>query len=507
MNGPIDQILRLVLAEGVRRKWAVLAVFLSLLVVGTLVTFVWPRSFTSSVTLFVEEQSIIDPLMEGRAVRPDLTSQAQNAREVIYGRTLLTRVLTDAGEVGDDTPPLAVEQAAERLRDRIEVTTPGENLIRIAYSDHDAEHAFQVTKLIAEAFRQEMLANQRAESNAAFRFIDAQVRRYEGQLRTTQEQIDALRKRYPVVEVNAAEQVGARMGELRRTIDTLEQSLREAMVREASLQRQLSGEVQVSAVLSRADQYRARIAELEGRLEQLRLNYHDTYPDIVQLRDQISALRAKAQEAAAESEGQQGPSVSLRGNPVYQELQQSLYEVRTEAATIRARLADVRQRYADATGQAEEVQALQGQMDQLTRDYAVNQDIYQDLLRRRENARVSMNLDNQGEGLTLRVHEPAFLPQRPDGPRTRHFTVATVLVGASVPVGLLLVLVGMSPRVHMPEQLPELYRMAVVGRLPRYRTAAERRRGFLSLSIAGLLAVLGVIALLAVMLVHAEGGL
>ena len=41
------------------------------------------------------------------------------------------------------------------------------------------------------------------------------------------------------------------------------------------------------------------------------------------------------------------------------------------------------------------IAASESALAELTRDYEVNRDIYQDLLKRRENARVSMNLDEE----------------------------------------------------------------------------------------------------------------
>src|SRR3546814_4245213 len=44
---------------------------------------------------------------------------------------------------------------------------------------------------------------------------------------------------------------------------------------------------------------------------------------------------------------------------------------------------------------------------ELTRDYTVNRDVYQDLLKRRESARVSMNLDADQDGPSFAVQNPA----------------------------------------------------------------------------------------------------
>ena len=73
----------------------------------------------------------------------------------------------------------------------------------------------------------------------------------------------------------------------------------------------------------------------------------------------------------------------------------------------------------------------------LTRDYDVNQGIYQDLLKRLENARVSRNLDMEQQGLSFKIQEPAKVPLLPTGVRFIHFAIAGIVLGIAVPFGIM----------------------------------------------------------------------
>ena len=70
---------------------------------------------------------------------------------------------------------------------------------------------------------------------------------------------------------------------------------------------------------------------------------------------------------------------------------------------------------AEELARSRRIAASESALAELTRDYEVNRDIYQDLLKRRENARVSMNLDRASRGLTFRIQDPATMPLRPTG--------------------------------------------------------------------------------------------
>jgi hypothetical protein len=133
---------------------------------------------------------------------------------------------------------------------------------------------------------------------------------------------------------------------------------------------------------------------------------------------------------------------------------------------------------------------------ELTRDYEVNRDIYQDLLRRRENARVSMSLDAEQRGLTFRIQETAALPLQPTGLRLMHFAAAGLGLGLAVPIGLLFALLQIDPRARSAQALAQTLPVPVLVSIPELRTKVDRRRMFLKLGVA-VLVVVGVLLLYA----------
>src|SRR5690606_21256826 len=107
----------------------------------------------------------------------------------------------------------------------------------------------------------------------------------------------------------------------------------------------------------------------------------------------------------------------VTSNPLYQQLRSDQARVRSDMAALRARISESEQLLENELERGRRVADSEAALAELTRDYEVNRDIYQDLLRRRENARVSMSLDAEQRGLTFRVQESAALPLQPTGLR------------------------------------------------------------------------------------------
>jgi polysaccharide chain length determinant protein (PEP-CTERM system associated) len=514
MQSETEQRLRVLYREAfARRKWVVGA-FMVITAIAVAMGVNWPKQYESSSTILVEGQSIIEPLMRGAAVRGDVGDLAGNAREIIYGRSMMLKVLEHGDWLANDPTPAQVEQLVEQMRERTTIAQVGHNLIRIEFSGADPERVYETTDKLAQLFVEETLAARAKESNAAFEFIDGQVAKYEQELAAAEARLKALRQRHEEARPGAEAESTERVARMRTNIEEIEQQIREAQIRRDSLQDQLSGEATVAAVASQAQQYRTRIAQLKQQLDTLRLTYHDTYPDVVQLKFQISELekavaaeeqRTRAERRQAQAEGRSYVDESMRSNPVYQELQSALYDANTQIRTLQARLQNTRRNLEQELALAQRIQDVQAEFTGLTRDYEVNQGIYQDLLRRRENARVSMNLNTEQEGLNLRIVEPAYFSHTPAGPRLVHFAFGGLLLGAALPIGLLFGLLLVDPRVRTGTDITHELGLPLLETVPRMDTPREAQAERRGLMVSAALVALTVAAVIVVLVLRLQG--
>ncbi|WP_067561406.1 XrtA system polysaccharide chain length determinant [Halofilum ochraceum] len=497
MGDELQQQLRLLIKEVWRWRIRVSLGFALIALLATGAGAVWPKSYSSSTTILVESTNIVDGLMAGRAARGDIQNQYENAREVIYSRSLLRDVLEAGGWITPESPQRDVAEQIEAIRERITVTNPGDNLVQVDYRDGDADQAYETVRAIAQRFLDEMRAGRSQESVAAYEFIDRQVKQYEKKLEQTQEEIRALRKANPLAQPGSDREVTQRMNELRTQIDDLDQEIREARLRETTLTEQLSGEAEVSMLSTALDARRKRIAELQEELDTLRLSYHETYPDVVRIKEKLAELRRDVQQNPDAGSGGGLSFGATRDNPVYQKLQEELYTVRGEINLLSSRKGDLESKLVETIARSGEIQGLQAEYEKLARDYEVNRDIYQDLQRRRENARVSVNLDSEQQGLTLRVSEPAYRPHDASGPRMLHFAVGGMVAGAGIPIGLLFAILLVDPRVRSAERLTRDSGTQVLETIPHMDTVGDRRLRSLGTFFAVLIGVAGVAGVIA----------
>lgn len=476
---------------------ALIFAVIALLALG--IGLLWPKKFVSATTILVGEGNIIAPLMEGRAVATSVGDRARIASEVIFSRRLMEDVLTTGGWSASNPDALARERIGEEIKQRTLIDSPGENLIQISYHDSQPERAFKVAQRFADLFISESLAAKERESREAYEFIAARVDEYHAKLTEAEDKLKAFRAGNLDARPGTDVDVRERISQIRGRIETARTDLAEMQMRETSLQAQMSGEAEVSDVRSRASQTRLRLLELQNQLDTLLLDYTDSYPDVVRLRHQIDDLKAVLRrEETAQANGTANDDAAT-SNPLYQQLRSDLAKVRSEMAALRARIGDNEGIMQEELERGRRVADSEAALAELTRDYEVNRDIYQDLLRRRENARVSMNLDAEQRGLSFRIQEPAALPLRASGLRLLHFAVAGVLMAIAVPLLILFLLVQLDPRARHAGQLAELSGLPVLVSIPEYQTRSDQRKQRLRLWMAAVivLSALGVYFVLA----------
>lgn len=444
-------------------QWRPLLLVAVLVALGMLgLGLVWPKTYQSHVTIIFDEQSIIQPLMEGTAVATDVTERAGLAREVINSRAFLNQIIEQSNLVPPDADPLQWDMAREGMRNRIRVETIPPNLIRVSYSHSDPIIAHRVTAHLAELFIAETRALKTNESTTAFEFIDQQVRDYHRKLLQAEARLKEYRSNNLEARTGSENAVNERLLHLTNELERTRLSLSETRIRIQAIEEQMAGEAAVEVSLGQESRLQARLAELQAQLAELRLSYHDTYPDIVQIRhriedirDQMAALARQRERALEQGAPEQtlANNENVRLSPLYQRLRQQLSENRTRLSALETRERELESMLERERDKGRKVHTGEMVLAELTRDYEVNRDIYRDLLRRRENARVSMDLDRGEQGMTLRIYEPAFLPLKPSGLSLLHFMMLGMLLALLLPAGYLLARVQLDPRVRSTEQL------------------------------------------------------
>lgn len=464
------------------------------LVVGL---FVIPRNYTSSTTILAQDSDIIQPLLEGRAVPTAVADRAGMARQIVYSPKVLAQVLKTAGWDTGDMNAVQRDKLMEQLRNQTMITAPREELVQISYRDSNPERAYHVTEAMGTLFMREALAAKERESREAYEFIDSQVSAYHAKLETAENNLQDYQSRNVDAQPGSAADANSRIGALRTQVEQTRMSLLEQESRVKSIEAQLSGEASVTAVQTRESLLRTQLIELQADYDRLMLSYTEQHPDVVRVRLQMDDIRqqlAQEQTRRQSGGGDQRISDDAQANPLYQELRSQLAQARRETAATRSRM-DVAQSLLDQElDRGRRIAASEGALAELTRDYDVNREIYQDLLRRRENARVSMGLDQENRGLTLRVQDPATMPVRPSGLRFMHIAAAGLFLAVALPLALVFLLVRFDPRMRSPHLLVKDGRFPLLSVIPTYLTPRERRRNYMT--VAASVALVGGVAVI-----------
>jgi len=340
------------------------------------VAFMLPKTYTSHTTILADKEGMLSPLMKGAAVTSGTKGKDREKiglyKEMLFGAAIMQPVIVNAGWVEKDATDVEKSRAIAGLIENIEVKSAGPNLVSIAVQDSDAERAFRTAKLLGDMFIEVSLDNKQGESRAAYEFVDRQVKDYHKKLLLAEQKLKEFKTKSMGEHVGSEQGVFKRIGELRAQIEEFSVQAQEERIRERSLAGQIAGEKQLDSSFKVESGLTTRIRALEQELATLRLDYHDTYPDVVRLKHQIADLRQMLETQGDAAGGFSNPVVP-GGNldTVYGSLREQLAETRTRIAGLSTRVAQSRKLLEAELERAKKLPQVEAELSELTRDYEV----------------------------------------------------------------------------------------------------------------------------------------
>lgn len=450
--------------------------------------YVTPKTYTSEAVLYADSSTILQPLLRGTAEVTPL-DRINEAREMLQSRSYLEQVAFDTGLLTGRESEQQQTAVIGSLRNALNMRVSNRNFITLSYRSDNPDQSFRVLSAALNRFLERTVTRKRSESQGAYEFIDAQVRSYQRQLETAEQRLKEFQSGN---QDGTQANVQTRIERLRGDIENLKLEIQQTESEVTLTRDQLSRErpyrsFNVDPGQSELD---VRIARMQDQLDELRLRYLDTHPDVISLLAQIEELQARRGQSGDSQ--RRGVVNEVVENPVYQTLRLKLNEGETRLQVQRNRLISLEGLLDEAFSRAERVAANQAELAELTRDYNVTKGVYEDMLQRRERARLSMTLDAEGQGVSYRIQEPASYPVRWDGLQLHQIGMAGPFLGGTMVFGLLVALVLFDNRVRSSRtlltQLPE--NIQLLAAIPHYNSSWKER--LMRWDVLIILSILGV---------------
>jgi len=485
-----------------RLRWLAIGVAWLVCIGGWIAVGFLPTRYEAATRIYINADPILTPLLKGLAADTDPTRQVDFMR-----RTLLSRPNLEEAARLSDLPLGNPEQRAGLLKGlattiHIDAITP--NLLTISYRDSNPLLAKNLVQSLLTIFAEKTTGSSRKEMDSAQQFLDGEITSYRAQLRAADLRRAELNRKHPdLLPIDNAN--GSRLDQAKAAVNQLQFQLMDVTASRDALQKQLASvppmlsvdrapQVIVDASADRSS-VAARLNDARKRVETLRSEYTEAYPDMIAARRELAQLEEEAKNPGASGARNAGEFKTQIANAVYDQIKVKLADNEGVIAGIERRLTQARADLARIQAAAAAAPEVLTQAQDLDRDYGVLKQAYDSLVQRRESALIADAANTKTDQIQFRIVDPPEVPILPAEPNRPLIDAIVLLIGIGAGVAAPLAIWQIEGSVGSVGQLRS-FGLPVIGSVSRLVTDATRRRAVgqvagVSASIVVLLAAFG----------------
>lgn len=457
-----------------RRRYLIVLPILVLPVVGFAIGSVAPKRYQAHTSMLIQETSKMNPFLEDLAVSAMLKERMAALKTLLHSRHILGEVASERGfwheEMSDD------ERDAEisKLSAALSVKMVGKDLIRIDFSSNKAEGMAETLEAVSYHFIEQLLAPERSSIRDSSYFLEQMLMKRRQDLDIAEKKLAAFR------DQNTAQLPEYHSSNINR-LAMLKQRLAEKEAEMAGAQKSLGGlDQQLSKTNPVVGKLEEQIVSMRSELAMLRARYHDGHSQVQAVLRNIERLESERLRVLQQDDG-------LIDSEKLWDIANSMVLVQSEYSDqplLISQLEQLQQARSRVDGLGEEIRRIKqmiGELEtstadlgeqerllaQFKREISVKRELYQDLSKRFEMAKVTGSLGDFEQGKRIKVIDRPFTPTRPTNLPPLVFAVIGMVAGVALGSGLAVVLEVLDITARRKRDVEQWTGVRVICRMPK----------------------------------------
>ena len=487
------------------RKWILLAGMVTTAAIAFGVALRMPNQYKSETLILVIPQRVPESYVRS-TVTMRIEDRLRSISQEILSRSRLEKIIDEFELYPQLRQTRPLESVVEQVRTNIIVETVRDDAFRVSFVDPVPRTAMIVTDRLASMFIDENSRDRSVMADSTNQFLESQLGEARTRLVTHERKLEEFRRRnsgelpsqlqtnLQVIQ-GAQNQVQSLSESINRDRDrrlVLEKSMADARANDGPAPSIESGS---SSEGGSAGDGRAieQLEKTRSDLRSMELRLKPEHPDIVAKKRLIADLERKVQQEAV-ADNSTTPVSTIK--PVTtadlirqrrsQQYQTEIDKLDRQVAAKEADMDRIRRSASDYQHKVDAVPGHESELTDLMRDYDTLQKSYSSLLAKKEDSKISANLERQQVSEQFKILDRAGLPVRPFSPNRVQISAMAGALGLMLGLGLVAFMEYQTTALRTEDEIVRALVLPVIAAIPIMVTGADmiRRRRVMVASLA-----------------------
>jgi polysaccharide chain length determinant protein (PEP-CTERM system associated) len=478
-----------------RRKWLAVVIFSVTITGAVAVAHSLPNLYRATATVLVERQQVSEAFVRP-SVTAELETRIQTIHQQVMSRARLSDVITKLGLYPDLRGNVPLDAIVEMMRRDIQLALKGVEqttgrtatiAFTISYTGRDPEKVARAANTLVDFYVEENTESRERQATRTAEFLKTQLDDSKRELDQGEQRSSEFKLRYAG---ELPQQLEANLAALERLNTQLrlnsEYQIR-AIERRERLEQQLADTGSVRSTAPQTATPTEKLRTLEHGLADLRRQFSDLHPNVIRVRAEIAALRQAVIEAnddTANAETAQADSAAGFTKQAVSQVDKEIRTLKDEEGFLRQVIAGYEARVENAPKREEELQRL-------SRDYDLNTERYEMLLKKYEEAQLAESLEHGQNVEQFRVLDPALPPLRPAAPNRSWLLIIGFAAALALGFGAIVAAERFDTTFHSADDLRAFANVPMVAAIRWIPTTSDMRRHRFKFALTTIVVIVG----------------
>ncbi|MGB7847642.1 MAG: Wzz/FepE/Etk N-terminal domain-containing protein [Candidatus Acidiferrum sp.] len=451
---------------------------------GLTATYVLPKKYTSSTLVLVELPTVPTDIVKP-VVTDDLNHRLGSMKEQILSRSRLQPIIEKFNLYPQKRGNAHMEDLVEQLRKAVEVELiqpmqgsvnrqpPG---FQVSVTLDNAQLAQQVCTEITSLFMEQNVRRREQQSADTTQFLTQQLDEAKAKLDEHEAKLAKFKVHYlGSLPEEQQSNLGLLTGlntQLEAVTQALSRAQQDKVLTETLLNSQEANWKATQTGQQNPETQEEQLTVLEGQLTSLLARYTPEHPDVIKIKSQIAQLRRKMEEEPATKKPAGAQPQNMHESPQIQQLRAKIKQDELSISDLTKRQNQIQEQTRVIQGRVQASPIVEQQFKELTRNYQTTLEMYNELLKKRENSAIATDLEHAQESETFKVLDTPSLPLTPSFPKRIVFVGGGAGAGLAVALGIVYLLAIGDKSMYTERDVEACLKLPVLTMIPGFNVSA-----------------------------------